>query len=224
LSVNVPHGIAYFANNQRLVVQRVIQNRAPTTNDWRGFKLMDEWCDSSSDDWYKLLSLDGNQALWVLQSSTPSSINQIDADVGNATPLAGVVNLLGGTGANTTASGNTVIVNVTGGGYEWVIITTATKTINVNEAYFSNRGGGITFSLPTTSAVGDGFRISGVIGLWTISQSAGQFIRLGNVISTTGVGGSVSSTMVGDSIHLICNVANTGWQTVDNPVGVLSVI
>lgn len=184
---------------------------------------MDEWEDTSSNDWYKLLSLSGNQALWVLQSSTPGSINQIDADVGFAVPIAGVVNALGGTGTNTTASSNTLIINTTGGGYKWFVITAATKQILVNEAYFANNAGTLTFTLPAVAAVGDSFRVSGMLGQWTIAQNAGQSIRVGNVVTTVGVGGSVASTMLGDSIHVVCNVANTGWQTVDNPVGVLTV-
>jgi hypothetical protein len=184
---------------------------------------MDEWLDTTTDGWYKLLSVAGNIALWAFQGSSTGDISQIDADVGIVTPVAGVVNALGGTGANTVGSGNTLTINITGGGYKWQVITAATKQILVNEAYFANNAGTLIFTLPSVANVGDGFRISGMLGNWQINQNAGQSIRVGNIVSTIGVAGSVASTMLGDSIHVICKVANTGWQVVDAPVGVLIV-
>ena len=43
-----------------------------------------------------------------------TSVNEIDADVGVALPIAGVINIVGGTGISTSASGNTVTINFTG--------------------------------------------------------------------------------------------------------------
>ena len=97
----------------------------------------------------------------------------------------------------------------------WTVVTGATQTIAVNNGYISNRAGLITYSLPATSAVGDVFEITNIntaLG-WTITQAAGQSIRLGNASTTVGVGGSLSSLALGDSIRCVCVVANTTWVT-----------
>ena len=220
MSVNVPHGITYFANNQRLPVRRILVARAPTVNDYRGFNLMDEWEDTASNQWYKLLSVAANVAQWVLQSSGSGSIEQVDADTGFAVPVAGVINLNGGTGTSTTASGNTIIINTVGGGFKWTVVTAATQQIVAGNAYFANNAGTLVFTLPASSVVGDSFRISGMLGNWQISQNTGQNIRVGNITTTT-TSGSITSTQLGDSIFVVCSVANAGWQMVDGNVGSL---
>lgn len=217
--------ITYFANNPKFSPTVTIFNTTPSPSNWKGFRLMDEAYVPSTKQWYKLLSLDGDVADWQLQPSNSSDfIDQITGDVGSVSPVSNNVNLLGGTGVNTVGSGSTMTINVTGGGYEWTVVTGTSQTIAVNNGYFSNNAGTVTFTLPTIGLVGDGFRITGIQGAWTIAQNAGQFMRVGSQVSTTGAGGSISSTAVGDAISVVCAVANTTWVVVDGPQGNLKVI
>ena len=70
------------------------------------------------------------------------SLHQINADTGNAQPVAGVININGGELINTSASGNTVIVNVNNGTNGQIPIAStghATAYANITSA-----GGSIT--------------------------------------------------------------------------------
>lgn len=88
-----------------------------------------------------------------------------------------------------------------------------TATINtsmaVNSGYVIDAVG-LQMLLPATCNVGDTIKILG-LNSWTITQNAGQTIRVGNTVSTLGVGGSVSSTQTGDCVTVTCCIANTGW-------------
>lgn len=102
------------------------------------------------------------------------------------------------------------------GGSSWVNQTTATVTMATNTGYTANAGATlITFTLPTTSAIGDFIEIVGAgSGLWTIAQAAGQQIQVAPNATTLGVGGSLSSINQYDSVRLRCVVANTTWAVV----------
>ena len=75
--------------------------------------------------------------------------------------------------------------------------------------------------LPTQSNVGDVVAVILNGGTsWTIAQTAGQQIRVGTHLTTMGTGGSVASVSQGDSLELVCTVANTTWTAyavVGNP-------
>lgn len=96
---------------------------------------------------------------------------------------------------------------------KWTDVTGATQTLAVGNGYFTDRGGGVTYTLPATAALGDLIIINGKLGLTSIAQNANQAIRVASAISTTGVGGSVVGTNVGDCIHLRCSTAgaSTIW-------------
>lgn len=108
-------------------------------------------------------------------------------------------------------------IALTSGVLTWAEVTSATQTIAVNKGYSTNRGGGVVYTLPAVSAVGDMFAIQGYVGAWSITQGAGQQIRVGSSSSTVGVGGSVASTAASDSITFVCVVANTTWANLGAP-------
>ena len=97
-------------------------------------------------------------------------------------------------------------------------ITAATKTIVVNFEYGANRGGGVAFALPATAAVGTRFAITGIAGLWSLTQAANQYVLVGDTTTSVGVGGSITATDAGDSIVCTCIVADLGWR-VTNMIG-----
>jgi hypothetical protein len=137
---------------------------------------------------------------------------------------------IGSTGVNPvaatlTAGAGISIINGAGsitisssGSAGWVDQTTGTVTMTTNTGYTSDDGASlVTFTLPTTSAIGDFIEINGKgAGLYTIAQASGQQIHFGNIASTSGAGGSVSSTLQYDCIRLRCLTANTIWVVVSS--------
>lgn len=97
-----------------------------------------------------------------------------------------------------------------------------TTTMAVNNGYIVTNAALQTFTLPVVSAVGDVIELirpSGAGG-WKISTELGKSIQFGSVL-TTGETGSIISTGIGDTIHLVCITANTLWM-VDYIIGMLN--
>ncbi len=104
------------------------------------------------------------------------------------------------------------------------VVVSASSMIT-NNAYLSSYGGGVcTFTLPTTSSVGNTMTILGNNAAgWKIVQGTGQQIFVGSS-HTTVTSGTISSTGAHDSITLICTVANLTWQAASTPVGTLTYV
>ena len=100
--------------------------------------------------------------------------------------------------------------------------TGANKTIVINYEYGANRGGGVAFALPATAAVGTRFAITGIAGLWNITQGASQVVRFGSTTTSAGAGTKVVATDAGDSITCTCIVADTVWR-ITNSVGNITI-
>lgn len=148
---------------------------------------------------------------------------QFTTDSGVAVPAAGNVNVFGGVGAATTGSGSTITVNVTGEGLDWNVVST-NQSMLVNNGYIAIApGGALTFSLPATSIVGDELLLSldGATS-WQVTQGAGQQIRIANAETTLGALGTLTSTLQGDTIRLVCETANLRWVAV-NVIGNITV-
>lgn len=111
------------------------------------------------------------------------------------------------------------------GKLEWNVITADLNPVVKNHGYICNKVGLLTLTLPTTAAVGEIFRVTGIntaLG-WTVAQNAGQQIHIDNLSTTAGVGGSISSSAVRDSVELVCVVADTEWNATSF-VGTITVI
>lgn len=106
--------LSYLNQNQPATVLRVSVPRAPTTSD-RRFKIGTMWLDTSSDSSYQLIRIVNNAAQWAILGPGTTNLDELDADSGSATPTAGVINILGGTGVSTTASGNNLTINASAG-------------------------------------------------------------------------------------------------------------
>lgn len=150
----------------------------------------------------------------ILESLTPntalvsSASDQIISSVTTATELSYVHGVTSSIQSQINAISAEVI--------PWTVETTDTSLIK-NNGYFANSAGTITFTLPVTSAVGDTISVSNMnTGSMVVAQNAGQSIRYGNQISTVGVTGNITSTGIGDTITIVCNVANTGFQVVNS--------
>jgi hypothetical protein len=214
----------------------VTRNREPTSADYRQpetgklYSNCTIWqvgknpTTGTEGDLWILTKIVGNVAFWVQISVTPGSsgIDSITTDDG-APPVVpdinGNVNIISGPGTKVTGQGpgNSVTVSTIGGGLDWSVITDATQNISVQNGYFANRGAGVTFTLPATAEVGDMFALSAIdAGGWTLAQNAAQVIRMGNQVTTTGVGGSLASTANGDTIRIVCSVQDTNFQVISS--------
>lgn len=136
-----------------------------------------------------------------------------DSVVVGPNPSTGDITISGGPGIVTTGNAGTytVTINSTAVGTAWSNTTTNTAMI-VNVGYLCTGGGALSLALPTTSAFGEEVEVAldGATS-FTITQAAGQQIRLGSSTTTLGTGGSLSSTAQGDTVRLLCKTANTLW-------------
>ena len=135
---------------------------------------------------------------------------------GTAVPVANVLNIEGGVGAETSGSGNTIVVTVTGGSFTWNEVTGTSETLAIANGYVANNAGLVTLTLPTTAVFGSTIQIVGKgVGLFKIAQNAGQTINVIASSTTTGVSGSLTAIEQFASIELVCTTADTDFTVVD---------
>ena len=101
--------------------------------------------------------------------------------------------------------------------FTWLVVTemgTPASLVN-NVGYICASNGvpsSLSFALPATSVLGDIVEIAlNGATKWTITQAAGQQIRWSGSSTTLGTGGSLATTGTGDSVRLVCQVADTIW-------------
>lgn len=156
-----------------------------------------------------------SQAGTISSTSNPQIATTYVTDSGNAIPAANILNVLGGVGANTTGSGNTITINVDSPSYTWNVVTSANNPVSLTaqNAYIAKGGTAVNFVLPATASIGDTFRIVGNANLWTLSQNASQSISVGVNTTTVGVGGSLTATKVSDNLEFVCVTTNTQFTS-----------
>ena len=126
-----------------------------------------------------------------------------------------MLNIFGSGGVTTTGSGNTITIT-SSGEFVWNSIS-ASQTLAVNNGYFCAGGTNLSLALPAVSSRGDEISITldGSTS-FSITQGAGQSIRIGNVATTAGVGGSITSTQQGDTVQMVCQTANLKWNVISS--------
>lgn len=119
---------------------------------------------------------------------------------------------------------NGTLIGGGSGGMTWNNVTGTTQTMVAANGYIANNAGLVTFTLPTTCAIGQTMRIAGNgAGGWRIAQNSGQIIHLGDTDTTTGATGQVNSTNRRDSIELLCVVADTEFVVISS-LGTLDIV
>lgn len=113
-----------------------------------------------------------------------------------------------------TVDGNGFVSLANPSGFPWTDVTGATQTLAVNNGYVTDRGGGVTYTLPASGTLGDTIKIVGKLGLATITPNANQQILIGSSSGAVGATGTAASNNVGDCIELICITAgaSTVWR------------
>lgn len=114
--------------------------------------------------------------------------------------------------------------SITGGGggggstviLQWNVVTAASNPVQimVGNGYIPKGAGAVQFLLPAAAAIGDTFAIAGYGNMWVLNQNAGQSVIVGNVTSMGGVMGSVTATVVSDTMEMICVTANTEFKVI----------
>lgn len=136
--------------------------------------------------------------------------------IGSSAGVPAAATLTAGAGISITNASNSITIAVSGGGVTWTDVTGATQTLVAENGYITDRGGGVTYTLPASGTLGDEIIIVGKLGLATVAQNANQQILIGSSSSTVGVTGNIVATNVGDCITLICITAgaSTVWRSV----------
>jgi hypothetical protein len=156
----------------------------------------------------------------AMSSSMTDGQLMIGATSGSPTPA----NLTAGPGVSISNSANTITISGTASSIGWTHVTGTSQTMVAENGYVADNAGLVTLTLPTTATFGSALAVIGKgVGGWLIAQNNGQNIQIGNVSSTGGATGSVSSTNNFDSLYLVCTVANTTWTCLGAPQGTLTI-
>lgn len=135
--------------------------------------------------------------------------------------------LSSGSGISISNGSGTITISSTtaaGGGVVWTDVTGSTQAIVAGNGYLADRGGGVAFTLPASSTIGDVFVIVGVQGSWTLAQAANQQIKIGNKATTVGATGSLASTAANDCIYAVAsNTSASSVWIVFNSMGNITV-
>ena len=98
--------------------------------------------------------------------------------------------------------------------FDWIVVTSSPYQMIGDQGYIANSASLVELALPVLSDVGDVIAVVGRgAGGWSITQGAGQSIKIAPVSTTVGALGSLSSTQQYDSIQLVCVEANLTWTT-----------
>lgn len=136
-----------------------------------------------------------------------------------ASPNIRVGNIVPGAGVTVTNGAGSITIGLSGpSGFSWQVVdsTSNVNPILVSNGYITGGAALTTFLLPAAANIGDMFVVTGLSSLFQIQQNAGQSIIVGNRTSTVGAGGSISSTMVSDSVEIVCVAANTGFKVLSS--------
>lgn len=151
----------------------------------------------------------------AITSLGPLTNGQLVVGSTGVDPVAATITA--GTGISIANGAGTITISTIGSGFTWSTTSTNITNMSANNGYFCiSPGGALTLGLPATSVVGDALiiNLSGATS-FQITQAAGQQINLGNQATTVGATGTLTSTgSNGDSISIVCSVANTIWDTV----------
>lgn len=161
-------------------------------------------------------------------TSTPSFLVLTAGQVAIGTTASDPVGatLTPGTNIGITSATGSITINATGAAsFAWNNVASSTQSLAVNQGYMTNNGASlVTYTLPVTAAIGTIISVAGYSsGGWTIAQNSSQEIFFGNVHTTIGTGGSLSSSNQYDQVTLLCTVANTDW-VVTNSIGNLTYV
>lgn len=136
--------------------------------------------------------------------------------IGSTAGAPAAATLTAGTGISITNASNAITIAVTGAGFTWTDVTTATQILAVQNGYLTDRGAGVVYTLPASASIGDEIIIVGKLGITTITPNANQQLLFSSASGTVGITGTAVGTNVGDCVTLVCitSGASTVWRAV----------
>jgi hypothetical protein len=130
-------------------------------------------------------------------------LQTLTGDTGTATAVAGNIQIAGGPGVTTSASGAVVTINSV------VFTDTTAATLAVDNGYFATAAG--TYPLPATAVQGELiYVVCDTAGAVVLDAPAANFIRVGAQITSSG--GTITSNSIGDSVTLRYRLATLTWE------------
>jgi len=147
---------------------------------------------------------------------TAAGINgQVLIAATNADPAFSTLTSSSGT-IQYTSGPNSLSLDVVGGGIPWIYTTGPSVSVAYNTGYIVDGSSLVSLYLPGTAPQGSVIRIHGMgSGLWSLLQNsvtASQVVRVGYLISNGVTSTAIQSTVIGDSLELLCVTANTQWD------------
>lgn len=137
--------------------------------------------------------------------ATTGALKTLTGDTGTATPVANNIQIAGGPGITTSASGAVVTINSV------VFTDTAATTLAVDNGYFATAAG--NYPLPATALQGEVLVVvCDTSGAVVLDCPALNFIRIGNQITSSG--GTATSNAIGDSLTLRYRLSSLTWEAV----------
>lgn len=137
--------------------------------------------------------------------------------IGSTAAIPVAATLTAGTGISITNAAGSVTIAVSGGGFGVVPIAGTTQAAAVNTVYLAMNAGQTVLTLPGTYAFGDTVSLIGSganTGGWVVTAAGGDTIMYNG--TATSAGGTItSSALAGQTVELVCDVANTSWVVVD---------
>jgi len=161
---------------------------------------------------------------------TSSALTALGAATNGQLPIGStgadpvLATITAGTGISITNGAGSITIASVGEGLTWQTIT-ASQTLAVKNGYICiSPGGALALALPTVSAVGDIIEVTldGATS-FSITQGVGQQIRFAASVTTSGAGGSITTTAQGDTLRMVCSVANTRWNVLSS-IGNLTIV
>lgn len=143
---------------------------------------------------------------------------------GTAAAIDNTIEILGTGGISTSAVGNVITINLSGGGFTWNSVTSASPPnpiqIVPQNGYVCNGVSLVTFLLPLAPNFGDEFIIISNTSTFRITENGAQTMRIGAQITSAG-SGTVTSNTVGDFVQFVYVGANNFLSY--SPQGTLTV-
>jgi hypothetical protein len=113
---------------------------------------------------------------------------------------------------STNGSGGLVWEDAGGGGGSGITwqVSNSNTTMSANHGYIVDNSSSIDLTLPINCDVGVIFEVARRnTGGFRIMQNGSQVIRLGDSETTAGTSGYLESTEIGDTLRMVCSIANT---------------
>jgi hypothetical protein len=122
-----------------------------------------------------------------------------------------------GTGIAVTNGANSITISATGS-TTWTTKSTSFSMVAENGYIAIGLGASITATLPATAVIGDIFELTDADPTYpvVVAQNALQYINFGNLTTTPGITGSLTTQAQGDTLRIVCIATNIGFQVLSS--------